>query len=346
MGIQNIWFGGTDQARHEILNGISGHKLHWWRLRTEWYRKKLILKNPPYFINLEPTGFCNLHCSVCSYHQDRGKGYFEMDLARKVIDDAADFGVSQIRFFLAGEPLFHPHLDEMIALTKQKGMLTQIHTNATILDEKRSVKLLDSGLDSISFSFDGESAEEYEAIRIGAKFEVTLENILTFLRLKKERGQNNPYVIFQVIKSYHKDAPFSPSLSEEFKGRFEGLPIDNFRVLYPFSWPGQEEQEFNRPIGKKIFPCPVLWQSLSVGWDGKILGCCGDLNGVVTLGDVHEDRLKSIWNNETLVKMRWLHVKKKHREIPLCRGCDTVYVRVHPLIRDVRDFVTGRWLPI
>lgn len=328
------------------MNELLRHKIHWWRLRTEWYRKKLILSQPPYFVNLEPTGFCNLRCTVCSYQQNRGNGYMELDLVRRAIEDAAGFGISQIRFFLAGEPLFHPHLDEMIELARQRGMLTQVHTNATILDEKRALKLLDSGLDSISFSFDGENAEDYEAIRVGSQFESTLANIIRFLELKKERGQRNPFVTFQVIKPYEKGLPFMPTLTEEFKYRFDGLPIDRFLVLYPFAWPGQATQGFVRPIGKKIYPCPVLWQSLSVGWDGKILGCCGDLNGMVVLGDVRNDLFRDVWNGNQIMEMRRLHVLKKHRTIPLCSECDAVYVRIHPAVRDVKDLITGRWMPL
>lgn len=328
------------------LNGRLRHNLHWWLLRTEWYRRKLVLKRPPYFINLEPTGYCNLNCTVCSYNHERGKGYVDMDLVRHVIEEAAEFGVSQLRFFLAGEPLFHPHLDEMIVMARRRGMLTQVHTNATIMDEKRSAKLLDSGLDSISFSFDGENAEEYEAIRVGADFDQTLGNVLQFLRMKKERSSRSPFVFFQVIKPYRLDSPFIPTISDEFKKRFDGLPIDSFRVLYPFAWPGQETQNFLRPPGRKPFPCSVLWQSLSMGWDGKVLGCCGDLNGMMTLGDMREESLKDIWNGEIMVWMRRQHLRHKHHEIPLCKDCDAAYVRIHPALRDLRDLITGRWMPI
>lgn len=325
---------------------LSRHKIHWWRLRWQWYRKKLILSQPPYFINLEPTGYCNLRCAVCSYRQDRGKGYLDMDIARKTLNEAARFGVSQVRFFLAGEPIFHPRLDEMIGFARHLNLLTQVHTNANYLDEKRSRKLLDSGLHHISFSFDGETAEEYESIRIGGDYQKTLGNIIHFLELKKEKGSRYPYVTFQVIKPYRVGSPFTPRLSDDFKAEFEGLPVDRFLVLYPFNWPGMEPPEFIRPSGKKFFPCPVLWQSLSVGWDGRIFGCCGDLNGEVELGDVHKDHLQDVWNGEKIVVMRRLHVEKRHREIPLCSECDVIYVRVHPFLRDMKDLLTGRWNPL
>ncbi len=322
------------------------YKIHWWRLRLQWYRKKLVLTQPPYFINLEPTGYCNLRCTICSYRQDRGKGYMDLSLADRILDDAARFGVSQVRFFLAGEPIFHPRLDVMIAEARRRGMLTQVHTNANYLDERRSRKLLDSGLHHISFSFDGETAEEYESIRVGGDFEKTFSNIVRFLQLKKERGTRFPYVTLQVIKPYRPGSPFVPRLSDAFKSRLEGLPIDRFLVLYPFNWPGMEPPDFIRPSGKKFFPCPVLWQSLSVGYDGRILGCCGDLNGEVQLGDARTQTLAEVWNGDEIVRMRRLHVQEKHREIPLCRECDVIYVRAHPFLRDIKDFLTGRWSPL
>ena len=267
----------------------------------------------------------------------------ELDLARQAIEAAARFGVSQVRFFLAGEPVFHPHLDKLISIAVQKGLLTQVHTNANYLDAKRSEKLIASGLHSISFSFDGETKEEYESIRVGGDFEKTLANIIQFLQIKRDNKSRYPFVTFQVIKPFKPGAPFSPSISKEFKQQFDGLPIDRFVALYPFSWPGQEEQDFVRTVGKNIFPCPVIWQSLSVGWDGRILGCCGDLNGMVTLGDVHKDRLEDVWNGEKLIEMRRLHLRAKFRDIPLCRDCDVVYVRAHPAIRDLKDLITGKW---
>ncbi len=321
-------------------------KLHWWRLRWQWYRKKLVLSLPPYFVNVEPTGFCNLHCKVCSYKQDRGKGYIDTQLALKAIAYAADFGVSEVRFFLAGEPLFHPHLGELIGAARKRGLLTHIHTNATILDEKRSATLLDSRLDTLSLSFDGETPEEYESIRLGSEFQPTLNNIIRFLEMKKAAASARPHVTLQVIKLFKEGNSLIPHLSPEFKQRFEGLPVDRFLVLHPFSWPGQGKLDFVRPVGEKFFPCPVLWQSLSVGWDGRILGCCGDLNGVITLGDIHTDRFQDIWNGPAMIEMRRQHLQRNHKAIPLCRDCDAPYVRIHPLMRDLKELLVGKWTPI
>jgi radical SAM protein with 4Fe4S-binding SPASM domain len=328
------------------MKGKLAHNLHWWRLRTEWYRKKLILRHPPYFINLEPTGFCNLHCKVCSYSQKRGKGYIDVDLAEKTLTAAARFKVSEVRFFLAGEPLFHPHLGALIKSARRQSLLTQVHTNATILDEKRAEVLLESGLDILSLSFDGETAEEYESIRIGSKFQPTLDNILHFLEMKKAGKYQKPYITLQVIKLNQEGDFRSPTLTPNFKQIFANLPVDRFLVIHPFAWPGQEPQNYVRPVGNKYFPCPVLWQSLSVSWDGRILGCCGDLNGMMTLGNVLTDRLEEVWNGEKIIDMRRRHISREQDSIPLCRGCDITRVRVHPILRDLKELAFGLWTPI
>lgn len=270
----------------------------------------------------------------------------DLDLGKRAIDDAADFGVSQVRYFLAGEPIYHPHLGELIRHAKAKGMLTQIHTNANHLDEQRALSILDSGLDHISFSFDGENKEDYEAIRVGGDFDDTLDNILRFLELKKQHPKADTFVTFQVIKPYREGVPFVHKLSPEFQKKFAGLPVDRFLVLAPFHWPGSEESGIEKPSGNKLYHCPVLWQSLSVGWDGRVLGCCGDLNGLVVLGDVRHQRLADIWNCSKIVSMRRLHLQHRHKDIPLCSDCDVVYVRAHPILRDLRDLVSGKWCPI
>ena len=54
------------------------------------------------------------------------------------------------------EPLLNPHIHEIIAYAKKKGIIdTIINTNATQLTREMSIKLIDAGLDHIIYSFDG-----------------------------------------------------------------------------------------------------------------------------------------------------------------------------------------------
>ena len=79
------------------------------------------------------------------------------------------------------------------------GIVTRFHTNGTLLDEDKSRRLIDSGLDQFAFSFDGFDAETYEKIRVNAKFEKTVGNIVRFLEIKKEMGAKKPATFIELI---------------------------------------------------------------------------------------------------------------------------------------------------
>lgn len=310
----------------------------WAQLRTKpsLALGKEIQKSPPYFINLEPTSFCNLDCPICSFDGSRRKGYLRREIAETALAQAADLGVTEVRFFLAGEPFFHPRLAEFVKLAKELNLITNIHTNGAFMPEERIEALITAGLDKISFSFDGESAEEYERVRVGANFQETLGNIIRFLEMKKRRGGRFPIATVQVIKLPDFDHPHR--ITDSFKARFRGLPVDEFLLLKPFVWPDQEARDFNTPPGSKYYPCMIPWTSLSIGWDGRVFWCCGDLNGRGVLGDVQRDSLKEIWNGEQIRAIRRGLSRGDLRGLELCRNCEAVYHRHHPLFSDLRDY--------
>ncbi len=113
----------------------------------------------------------------------RKTGHLRLQTARLVLDQARELGVTEIRLFLAGEPFFNPHLASLVKMSKERGFITNIHTNATYMPEERIRAVLEAGLDKITFSFDGETPEEYENVRIGAKFKDTFNNIINFLKI-------------------------------------------------------------------------------------------------------------------------------------------------------------------
>lgn len=316
-------------------------KLLWRDIWAQWRLKYALglgheeQKFPPYFINLEPNCYCNLDCPICSYDGTRAKGYLSRETAEIALDQAQELGVFEVRLFLAGEPFFHPHLAELVASARSRGLVTLIHTNGTFMPDKRVHALMDAGLDKISFSFDGESAGEYEVVRIGAKFDDTMGKIIRFLQIKRERGGEFPLVTIQVIKL--ATSPEPDRITPAFKRRFEGLPVDEFLLLHPFTWPDQKQTDMARPPGSKFYPCMIPWTSLSVGWDGRVFWCCGDLNGRGVLGDIHDTTLKEIWNGEQIRAIRRGLARRELDDLELCRNCEANYHRHHPLATDFRQ---------
>lgn len=291
----------------------------------------------PYYVNLEPTNHCNLHCTICSRVNGTPRGYMSWNVFREIVDQCAALGVRQVSLFLGGEPTLHEDLARMVAYVEQKGLVSGIHTNATLLTPEMSQDLLRAGLRQISISLDGETPEEYEQVRKGARFAETKSNILAFLEAKKGLGEHRPHTIIQTIRQFrpemldNKGWVHYPDSGEKFDRQFQGLPVEEIRVLLPHTWRGEKLDIAHRPPGSVYLRCKHLWMGLSIAWDGQVVGCCNDLNRVHLRGSVVDDGLKGIWDGQDARRLRLLHVKKQHRLIPLCRDCDEVWRDEHPL---------------
>jgi len=310
------------------------HIIRW---KLAWYSKSVEINYPPYYWNVEPTNCCNLRCSICSLDDSRPKGYMEWDLYKHLIDEARKMRVTEIRLFLAGEPLLHLEIAKMVNLAHTNGLRTCIHTNATRLTPELGQQLIEAGIADITFSFDGETKQEYERVRVGADFDTTLSNIIEFLRTKKKLRSKNPQTTLQVIKLFDPRNPTPPRLSQAFVHRFKKLPLNRFSVLYPHTWAGEKANIANRPHGSHYFPCQTAWQSMSVAWDGRVLLCCGDLNGRVVLGDLKVQDAGEIWLGKSMRQLRRALVEHRNIPYPTCNRCDALWRHTHPLVSDVAN---------
>ena len=303
------------------------------------------LPTAPLYVNIDPSAACNLRCGWCA-SRERGnlQALMDMSLFKHIVDDAKSAGVVNISLWLAGEPLMNPHLAEMVAYVESRGLVSGLHTNACLLTRKRAEELLEAGLRHLSISFDGNDRASYEEMRRGANFDKTVANIRDFLDLKAQRGGKSPYTIIQTI------LPFKPEMQDasgwihyppapiEVRRLFAGLPVNEFRALLAHTWAGQIEGEGLRPPGQAYSPCHHLWMGLSIAWNGRVHGCCQDLNGQMIRGDLSRgDSIKAIWNDATSQWMRRLHRQGRYTEISICRGCTEVWGNEGALRAELRQ---------
>lgn len=282
---------------------------------------------PPTFLWIEPTNRCNLRCVMCptSLRKDVETGFMEWTLYERIIDEAAPF-VSGVNLFLGGESLLHKDIFRMIRYATEKGIQTRLNTNATLLNEKRARQLLDSGLDYLLFSFDGYDKESYERIRVNADFEDTLEKVIGFCRLKAELGKRKPYTVLQSVTVYEEQE--TSWKREEFRHRFDGLLIDQFLVREVHSWRGlfaKKEDFLLKPWGKRYNPCPFIWNTMSILWDGTVVPCCLDFWGVYPAGHVTNASLRDLWNGEPLLALRRSLAHEEYEGHPLCGKCELLW---------------------
>ncbi|HEX2036585.1 MAG TPA: radical SAM/SPASM domain-containing protein [Chloroflexota bacterium] len=297
-----------------------------------WMRGSTVLPYPPLKLHLEPTSVCNLRCPMCPQAIDAVKGnngYIDLQVYRKIVDEAAGFA-REINLFFRGEPLLHKSMAELLRYGRSKGARLHVNTNATILREKQSRMLIEDGASKVTISFDGPDKATYEQMRKGATYEKTLENVRQFLRLVKEyrsNGWRTPYTVMQVILPYDPQSP-GPQVPRHMKELFAGLPVDEWDPIWPHGWAGVMQENGvvqAQPYGTNYHPCNWLWKSLAIYWDGRVASCCADFSGDQIIGDVKTQSLQEIWNGEAMVRLRRLQVEGRYKEASLCSGCDALW---------------------
>ena len=81
---------------------------------------------------------------------------------------------------------------------------------------------------------------------------------------------------------------------------------------------------YNRP-GKEIASvCYFPWTSMSVLWDGRVVSCCMDSNGVQVLGDLNSQSVQEVWNGPVLFGVRNNFRKLDYSKYQVCLSCDWV----------------------
>jgi hypothetical protein len=308
--------------------GRYGRVRRWGRQITQAYKwlnyetGQAHVRTYPDRMYLESTNYCNLGCIMCPTGLKttrRAKGYMDYGLFTRIVDEMAG-KVKSTTLHIWGESLMHPRIFDMIAYCRHKGLHSEISTNATLLDEKRSGLMLDAGLDVLYLCLDGVNKETYEAIRRNASFEKTQTNIERFLAMKRDRKLASPQVNVQIIKM----KPTAPEV-DEFVRRWREQPgVDRINVKPFDSWAEQIDEVSDLRQGKVTLPrryaCPNLWYHVHIYWDGSLVMCDRDFDGLHELGNV-KDGVMAAWNGTEMRDLRQRHVKSDYAGVSPCDTC-------------------------
>jgi radical SAM protein with 4Fe4S-binding SPASM domain len=164
-------------------------------------------------------------------------------------------------------------------------------------------------LDRITLSAEGCTAELYEKKRVGARFDVVVANIEALQALKNKMGVSHPKIRVQTVM-----LPEIKPILEEYK-RFWGNRADEIAFL-----------DFKEMAHKKrgvVYPwaCPQLWQRMAVWWDGTVLPCNHDDDGLLALGNAKHDFVKVMWNSPAMKQLRDGHRNGMAHTFAACNGC-------------------------
>jgi radical SAM protein with 4Fe4S-binding SPASM domain len=278
---------------------------------------KLYLETPER-IWIESTNACNSHCVYCPHkNMRRKKGFMEMQLYRKIIDECIELGIKRIVTVGIGEPLLDKLVVDKVAYAKIKGINeVAITTNGKLLSPELSRELIRAKLDRLNVSIDAATNQTYTKMRPPGKLEVVEENVRNLLKVRNQMGSTKPKV-----KVKFEKAPENASEVEIFKRKWKDL-ADRIYIGFVHNWAGViSMNSFEWHGTARREPCPPIFTQMAVQWDGKVCLCPIDYESEVVLGNIEEASIKAVWHSRELQRIRQAQFDNKFNEIPLCDRC-------------------------
>ena len=296
-------------ARHYLkkpeLESLLGVKFPTWgsmwrAARNEFaFRRRRLLSHTITQLNIELTNRCNLACVMCPVNRDMVRERHDLDAEayRRLINENPD--VDLILMFQWGESLLVQDFYDRVRYATDRGIRVMVTSNGTLLTEKVCDKLLDCGLERITFSVDG-GPETHERIR-GFSYDRLRANVERLVRMRDERG--SPLGIDVNMTLWEENEDEAEMVHDAWKDL-----VDRFQFISRFVEAPRQT------------PCRELWRgAMVVHSNGNVVPCCRDVEGDLAVGNVHERPLAEIYNGEPMQKLRELHRQGKFP--PLCANC-------------------------
>ena len=254
----------------------------------------------PDVIRIEPAGICNLRCTHCPVGVEGGKRIILSFVNFVRIFEGLPLVPRVLILYHGGEPLLNKELEQMIAYAKDRGVSKiAFNTNAALINPKRDL----SQVDELRVSFDGDSPEENDSIRVNSHFTKHAAQV-------KELAQSNqrPKVIkiYNARRGTNEVAPYLLDYFSDCNVIFEGIKIRRWARV------ANEPMETN---GKTH--CSNLFETFTVLSNGDVPMCCEDLQGDAIQGNIFQNSAAELWN-----RMQSVRAAFEAKQYPrLCQSC-------------------------
>jgi radical SAM protein with 4Fe4S-binding SPASM domain len=278
-----------------------------------------------YRIYIELTNVCGLSCSFCPTKELPNK---EMDLAffESIIFQSKRY-TKEIACHVVGDPLTLSNLDSYLDIIHKHGLKAMLTTSGYFL-KKHSyktlfhpcVKQINISLNSFNKNDTSLTFEQYITPILALCKEKLVRKVELFINLRvwnldemmSERTFNetlfeklsDTFSVNLNLDTVYDERPKSIRLANKILVHF-----DNY-----FEWPSLKNENYGHGT------CQGLQSHIAILASGKVVPCCLDCDGIIELGDLHENSLNDILSAKRSVKMIEGFNKDKAVE-ELCQKC-------------------------
>jgi MoaA/NifB/PqqE/SkfB family radical SAM enzyme len=282
----------------------------------------------PSQILMDITEVCNLACTHCPHPAFSKSTHYagrhlDPALNEKMIEEVRQHGkglTKYIRYASNGEPLVHPDGYDMIqSAVDHSGVYVTLTTNGTIMNEKRTQRLLASGVNLIDISIDAFAPETYAKIRVNGRLEVTRANVLRLIRWVRESKAKT-----KVGVSFVEQSQNTAEMADfERYWKDQGADFVVIRRLHSCSGAVVELADKRRDELSSVArrPCLYPWERIAINARGDLAFCPSDWVHGSYVADYRETTIASEWQGEFYTALRRAHQTGDYSRHAFCGNC-------------------------
>ncbi len=267
-------------------------------------------------IYLEITNICNLDCTFC--HKTKRPGHLMSQGAFETLTDRLRGQAKFLYFHLMGEPTLHPLLPQFFTIAKQKGFAPILTTNGARLRE-RGDDILRDPPHKVSISLHAPDANPAFADPD------YLDDCIAFAKRAADAGTIVALRLWnlgsdadnsEILERLH--AAFPADWAPLRRGNSQRLSHKIFLEWGErFDWPDQAAPACDADADRF---CYGLRDQIGVLCDGRVVPCCLDADGVLSLGNLFEEPLEQILSSPR-AKAIYDGFTRRRAVEDLCRKC-------------------------
>ena len=278
-----------------------------------------------YRIYIELTNVCGLSCTFCPTKELPSKE-MDLDFFESIVMQAKAY-TNEIACHVVGDPLTLSNLHTYLDILHKHGMKAMLTTSGYFLKKHSYDTLFHPCVKQINISLNSFNKND-----TSITFEQYMKPVLALCEAKLHREEE----LFINLRVWNLDAmmserTFNETLFEKLSSTFDAkLDLDSIYKEKPkslrlaskvlvhfdnyFEWPSLKNKIYGHGT------CQGLQSHVAILASGKVVPCCLDCDGIIELGDLHENTLDEILTTKRAVNM--LEGFKEGKAVEeLCQKC-------------------------
>jgi len=157
----------------------------------------------PLNVEMDITNACNLRCTMCFFNDPsvymRKRSDMSVEVFRSIASQIFPF-TNRLSLSLSTEALLNKDFCKLASIALDiRVPKIYISTNATLLTEEISEKMIRMGFHAMNISLDAATKATFEKVRKGARFETVIDNIERLNHLKERHGSEYPRLSYSFV---------------------------------------------------------------------------------------------------------------------------------------------------